>query len=416
MKKKLIILGSVLVVIILVGSLFFYQKVHGISSKLKIKLIGEDALSINVFDNYKEKGSKASYNKEDLSKLIKVNGKVNTKKVGTYNITYSIKYKKLAKEIKRKVKVVDKVAPVINLSSDKVSIFVGSEYKELGFSANDNYDGDITSKVKTTNNINKDQVGEYEVTYEVMDSSNNKASKTRKVKVIEKPIVNVEQKVAVLNYHFFYDSSKGEVCNESICEEISQFKSLLKWLNDNNYKTLTMEEFRDWMYGYTEIPEKSVLITVDDGAMGTGKHNGYTLIPALEEYKAHATLFLITGWWDISNYQGSEYLEIQSHTNDMHNEGFCSGVTRGARMLCHDYDTVKADLQKSIDIIKSKTAFCFPFYAYDDKSVQAVKDVGFELAFVGGSRKAKRSDNKYLIPRFPIVNSHSLDDIINMIK
>ena len=55
-----------------------------------------------------------------------------------------------------------------------------------------------------------------------------------------------------------------------------------------------MEEFRKWMYGEIEIPSKSILITVDDGAMGTGKHNGNKLNPLLEEYHMNATLFLIT--------------------------------------------------------------------------------------------------------------------------
>ena len=40
--------------------------------------------------------------------------------------------------------------------------------------------------------------------------------------------------------------------------------------------------------------KKSVLITIDDGALGTGIQNGNKLIPILEEYKMHATLFLIT--------------------------------------------------------------------------------------------------------------------------
>ncbi len=53
-----------------------------------------------------------------------------------------------------------------------------------------------------------------------------------------------------------------------------------------------MQEFRDWMYGKKSIFQKrSVLITIDDGAMGTGAHNGNKLIQFLEEYEMHATLF-----------------------------------------------------------------------------------------------------------------------------
>ena len=81
-----------------------------------------------------------------------------------------------------------------------------------------------------------------------------------------------------------YDSSLGETCNEGICLDVSKFREHLKYLKDSGYKTLTMYEFMRWMYGEIELPAKSVLITVDDGAMGTGKHNGNKLIPILEEY------------------------------------------------------------------------------------------------------------------------------------
>lgn len=221
--------------------------------------------------------------------------------------------------------------------------------------------------------------------------------------------------IAVLNYHFFYDPSIGEDCNEGICEKVSDFENQLKYLKENNYKTLTMEEFRSWMYGEIELPARSVLLTVDDGAMGTGKHNGNKLIPLLEKYSMHATLFLITGWWDISNYQ-SEYLDVESHSYDMHEGNYCNGVSRGSKMLCLSHEKVLEDLKKSIEITKSKTSFCFPLYAYNESTINAVKESGFSIAFVGGGRKASRNDDKFKIPRFPIQKSTSLEQFVNMIN
>ena len=218
-----------------------------------------------------------------------------------------------------------------------------------------------------------------------------------------------EQGVAVLNYHFFY--GPGEDCSESICLDIAIFKQHLAYLKENGFKTLTMEEFRKWMYGEIEVPQKSVLITIDDGAKGTGKHNGNKLIPALEEYQMHATLFLITGWWAIDNYQ-SEYLDIQSHTHDMHQYGSCG---RG-QINCATYEEALADLRQSLAVVKNNDSFCFPFYYYSDTSLQAVKDAGFKLSFVGGNRKAKRSDNKYLVPRYPIHSNITMDRFINIVN
>ena len=176
-----------------------------------------------------------------------------------------------------------------------------------------------------------------------------------------------------------------------------------------------MQEFKDWKYGDIELPEKSVLITIDDGALGTGIQNGNKLIPILEEYKMHATLFLITGWWSIDNYK-SEYLDIESHTNDMHTERVCEGVSRGAKMLCLSKNEVLEDLKKSISVTNSKLAFCFPFYAYTDETIDDVKQAGFSLAFIGGGRKAMRSVDPYHIPRYQIKQQTSLDQFIKYVN
>ena len=228
--------------------------------------------------------------------------------------------------------------------------------------------------------------------------------------VVEHPLPN-NQAIAVLNYHFFYDSSLGEDCGESICLEVYKFREHLDFLKNNGYKTLTMAEFKKWMYEEIELPEKSVLITIDDGAKGTGAHNGNKLIPLLEEYNMQATLFLIAGWWDIGNYQ-SPNLTIQSHTYDMHQYGTCG---RG-QINCATYEQAKEDLQKSLNIIGNNDSFCFPFYMYSDTSLRAVKDMGFKLAFVGGMRKATRNSNKFLVPRYPIHDTITLNQFIQYVS
>ena len=221
----------------------------------------------------------------------------------------------------------------------------------------------------------------------------------------------VATSVPVLNYHFFYDLSKGQNnCNESICLEISKFRKHLSYLKDNGYYALTMDQFVKWIYGEIDVPEKSVLITIDDGAYGTGFHNYNNLIPVLEEYKMHATLFLISGWWDINNYKSS-YLEIQSHTHDMHKKGSCGE----AQLICASYDEIKSDLSVSINTIGNKETFCYPFYSYDQEAIKVIKELGFKIAFAGGSVNATRNSNKYVVPRYPIYDSTTVEDLKRMV-
>ena len=178
-KKKLLIISIIiliiLVIVISITFLFF-------NPLLKIKLIGKNE-TIEVFTKYKDKGVKIEGTKNKVQTI----NKVNTNKLGTYTITYKITHLKTTKTVKRKIKVVDTTKPAITLQGNEVSIYQNDTYNEPGYTATDNYDKDLTSKVKTTNNIDNKKAGTYEVTYSVEDSSKNKTEIKRKVNVIEKP-------------------------------------------------------------------------------------------------------------------------------------------------------------------------------------------------------------------------------------
>lgn len=88
--------------------------------------------------------------------------------------------------IKRNIKKEDKELPIITLSGNsKYKISLGSKYSEKGYSATDNCDGDISSDVEVTNNINVNKVGTYTITYKAKDSSGNEVIATRKIEVVD---------------------------------------------------------------------------------------------------------------------------------------------------------------------------------------------------------------------------------------
>lgn len=413
-KKRTFILIIVLLLIgvaLYFGINYYLKIVNGEAKYLIIKLNGESEVTIRYGEEYNDSGAVASYRDEDITSSIKVKNNLENNIVGTYEYTYKVKYKKQEKEIKRIINVIDDVKPELKLNGNSsVTMYIGDTYKELGAEATDEYDGDITSRIEIdASSVDMQNAGTYQVLYSVSDGSGNTDSLERTVTVTKRTTKG--QTIPVLNYHFFYETW-DENCHENLCLNMDKFRAQLKYLKDHNYYTLTIDEFTKWMYGEIEVPEKSVLITIDDGAHGTSKINGNHLIPALEEYQVHATLFLITGWWDIGNYQ-SEYLDVQSHTHDLHYEAKCG---HRSKVNCVSYDELLADLKKSIEVVKSTTSFCFPFYESTETSLKAVKDAGFKIAFVGGNRKASRSDNKYKIPRYPIHNNMSLEDFIKKIS
>ena len=264
----------------------------------------------------------------------------------------------------------------------------------------------VSTNKKTKKNDNVEALNRYEVKNYSTTTNVLRMALGEEVYEADPSYDRSKQKIAVLNYHFFYDPTIGESCNEVICLTKQKFEEHLIYYRDNGFKTLTIDEFVRWYNGEIDLPPKSVLLTVDDGAMGTGKHNGNHLITLLEKYDMKATLFLITGWWDVSNYL-SPNLDIQSHTFDMHNKGPCGQ----GQLVCADYATAKADLEKSLGVIGRKESFCYPFYQYDNEAINAVRDLGFQVAFGGGNVKATRSSNRYVIPRYPIQSNHGVDYI-----
>lgn len=171
-KRKVIICFIAILLLFLVFGLF-------LTSRFAVTLNGNKEIDIEVGSTYKEKGAKALFG----LRKIKPEGLVNTKRVGKYKIKYQYFYS----TITRTINVVDLDKPLIKLRGNvEVNLVLNGIYNELGFEANDNYDGNLTDKVKVTNNIDNKKAGLYEIIYEVKDSSGNKNKVIRKVFVNEK--------------------------------------------------------------------------------------------------------------------------------------------------------------------------------------------------------------------------------------
>ena len=222
--------------------------------------------------------------------------------------------------------------------------------------------------------------------------------------------------IGALNYHFFWDdeTEKPSDCDQEICLSKSQFKKHLDLFKEMNLFTLTMDEVAMYIDGEVQLP-KSLLITIDDGWRSD------IGVEVLNEYKMNGTLFLITSYRTPDYYSSidNQYVEFHSHTHNMHNGGKCPGG-QGGEIKCLPHDDIISDLKKSREILKDPIAFCFPFYEFNDSAVQAVKDAGFEMAFVGerihNDLHIKVGSNKYLLPRFVIANYTSLSDLRNFLK
>ncbi|MGL5714612.1 MAG: glycosyl hydrolase family 18 protein [Paraclostridium sp.] len=160
--------------------------ISGLSNKT-IKVGDEfDALA-GVTANDKEDG--------DLTSKIKVSGNVDTTKAGKYTLTYSVKDSKGLETTKtRTITVEEKTvtpdpetneAPVFSGVANK-TIKVGDAFDALaGVKATDKEDGDLTSKIKVSGNVDTTKAGKYELTYKVSDSKGLETVAKRSITVEE---------------------------------------------------------------------------------------------------------------------------------------------------------------------------------------------------------------------------------------
>lgn len=154
-----------------------------------ISLLGDATLTLAKDSSFVDPGATAQDNYDgDISAKIVRTGSVNTAVPGSYSVKYNVSDSSgnAAAAVVRTVMVVsDTTKPVIKLKgSYYVRVKSGTPYYDVGATATDNEDGDITSKMQVTNTVNIFAPGVYKVTYNVKDSNGNAADTvTRTVRV-----------------------------------------------------------------------------------------------------------------------------------------------------------------------------------------------------------------------------------------
>lgn len=154
------------------------------------KIKGDKNININLGEQYNDTGITAKFFNQNIENKVKINSNLDLKKVGNYSIIYSINILGRPKKLVRNIHILDNDLPKIELSGpNPLYLDINEEYHEPGYTATDNYDGNISDKVKILGNIKNNKPGKYELTYIVTDSSKNKR-KTKRTVIVRKNIKN----------------------------------------------------------------------------------------------------------------------------------------------------------------------------------------------------------------------------------
>lgn len=199
-KKKAIIITciccvSVLVLItVLLLHFLYYSFTFSTDDGIKISnnsdvevVFGQKELP-NIKAIYKDYTDNSAGTEVEVTK----SGDADLSKIGTYPITYTANYNGKSKSIDVNIKVVDKTGPEIKLKGgNEIHWRLGKEFKDPGYTAVDDVDGDVTANVTVEGNVDINTEGDYTLTYKAKDSSGNETKVERKVTVEQKkePVV-----------------------------------------------------------------------------------------------------------------------------------------------------------------------------------------------------------------------------------
>lgn len=319
-------------------------------------------------------------------------GDLNPANPGSYIITYTAESFSQEASAERVVHIMDTQAPVITLTSvPEYYTIPGDPYTEEGYSAWDNYDGDLTDQVEWEE---KDGF----ITYRVSDSSGNCTCVSRKIRYLDpippEILLAGDETVYVDAGTQFMDTgwTATDNCDGDLSDRVMVSGNVDRYLSGTYQLVYTVEDESGNTASATRtvivVPKpqqdtvtpsgRVIYLTFDDGPSAHTEE----LLEVLKEYNIKATFFVIN----------SDYVDM---IEQIAQEGHSIGI----HSVTHDYAEIYAsaddyfnDLLSMQDIICREcgvTTYLMRFPGGSSNTVsrfnpgimtyltQAVEDAGF---------------------------------------
>ena len=215
----------------------------------------------------------------------------------------------------------------------------------------------------------------------------------------------------VLNYHDVVPNPG----NDRFAVSRAMFVAHMDYLQQNGYRPISLLSLQEAITKHTPLPEKTVLLTFDDGL----KSYREFVVPMLEIYQFPSVVSLVTAWLDgidvPSEYRGkimswndarqitaARLVSLVSHTNNLH-QGILAnsrGNQRGAAITRQFFPAtqsfedetqfrarVRRDLMLSSsrmqqELTRRPHAVAWPYGEYDEVVLAEARALGMNLHFV----------------------------------
>jgi peptidoglycan/xylan/chitin deacetylase (PgdA/CDA1 family) len=248
-----------------------------------------------------------------------------------------------------------------------------------------------------------------------------------------------ELTIPILMYHHF---DKEIVANTVVHPD--QFQEQLSTLKQNGYTPINDFELMEFMEGRRILPEKPILITIDDGY-----ESNYTLaFPVIKKENFKATIYVVSSqmrkskndvsqgirkltWSQLREMYLSGLVEVQSHTHNMHykdeiSEGVAlPALARPIRSTGQNRDEHTDRLVEDLDMSKQMIennignnviSIAYPYGYYNEISEESIKTIGFKLSYLVKPGVNHKKSGCYLLKRINVGPDMGGNDIIDQIE
>ena len=206
--------------------------------------------------------------------------------------------------------------------------------------------------------------------------------------------------IPIIMYHNVLDN-ENRVSKYVITPQM--FEDDIVYLKQRGYTTILTKDIIDFFKNGTELPQKPVIITFDDGY-----YNNYSYVyPILKKHNEKAVISVIARhseeashdddvqnnnyshitWAQAEEMSKSGLVEIQNHSYSMHDLTRRKGVLRKkGEELSHYKEVLINDVMRAQDLIKNGTgtlpvAYTYPFGAVNNDAHSIIKELGFKVTY-----------------------------------
>ncbi len=194
------------------------------------------------------------------------------------------------------------------------------------------------------------------------------------------PLVGYCLNVPVLMYHHIQPNSQAQARGQkAFSVDNGEFDQQMGYLTNSGYSIISAKQLVDALINHTGLPQKSIVITMDDGYNDIYQY----AYPVLQKYHLIANLMIVTGLLGGADYLSWGQLDEMVHSGlayvTDHTWSHYSIAHGSVEKIKYEIATGKQQLQDNTG--QNVDLFTYPYGAFSVEAISILRNEGMIAAF-----------------------------------